>query len=310
VTDNDEDDYTFSHDGDGFEDPEDRPPIPNVKIPPRHEPIDVELRRDYFKHHWYPYPERMTLVEYYTNKLPLQVELVKLQDWVKETGQRVVIVFEGRDAAGKGGSIRRIMEHLNPRGARVVALDKPSKLERHQWYFQRYIANFPTAGEIVLFDRSWYNRAGVERVMGFSGPDEYRRFMLQCPRLEQMMYEDGIHLIKLWFSVCREEQARRFRLRETDPLKQWKLSPVDQASRDRFDDYTQAKVDMFRGTHTTRCPWTIVKSDCKMRSRVNAMRHILHALAYDRKTPEVAHAPDPWIVASAGDIWNIPERVG
>lgn len=294
--------------GDEFEEPEERPPIPTARAITAAQRGDERLRRACFEQHWYPYDDRMGLREYYTNKVPLQIELVKLQNWVKDTGQRVIILFEGRDAAGKGGSIRRFMEHLNPRGARVVALEKPGERERGQWYFQRYVSHLPTAGEIVLFDRSWYNRAGVERVMGFSGPAEYALFMRQCPRLEQMMHEDGILLVKLWFSVGRAEQDRRFRARETDPLKQWKLSPVDLASLDKWDAYTQAKVEMFRGTHSSACPWYIIKSDCKMRARVNAMRHVLHLLPYAGKDASVAHAPDPWIVASAGDVYDIPEQ--
>ena len=210
---------------------------------PKH--IDPKRRVRYFRENLYPYAYRMSYDEYYDHKFPLQVELVKLQNWIREAGERVIILFEGRDAAGKGGTIRRFMEHWNPRGARVVALDKPSDVEMGQWYFQRYIANFPTAGEIVLFDRSWYNRAGVERVLGFSEDSDYRMFMRQAPMLERMIVESGVHLIKLYFSVSRKEQLRRFKKRAKDPLKQWKISPVDILSKDKWAEYTEAKEAMF-----------------------------------------------------------------
>ena len=266
--------------------------------------IDPERRVRYFRENLYPYAYRMSYDEYYDHKFPLQVELVKLQNWIREAGERVIILFEGRDAAGKGGTIRRFMEHWNPRGARVVALDKPSDVEMGQWYFQRYIANFPTAGEIVLFDRSWYNRAGVERVLGFSEDSDYRRFMRQAPMLERMIVESGVHLIKLYFSVSRKEQLRRFKKRSKDPLKQWKISPVDILSKDKWAEYTEAKEAMFLLTDIDVAPWTIIKSDDKMRARVNAMRHMLHVLDYDGKDMSVAYAPDPSIVASASDIYT------
>jgi polyphosphate kinase len=193
----------------------------------------------------YPYRNRLSRKSYERQKYHLQVELLKLQAWVKETGQRVVILFEGRDAAGKGGTIKRFMEHLNPRGARVVALEKPTTEELGQWYFQRYMKHLPTSGEIVLFDRSWYNRAGVERVMGFCTDAAYATFMHQAPEMERHLVNSGIHLIKLWFSVSREEQRRRFKERELHPLKQWKLSPIDLASLDKWDEYTTAKEAMF-----------------------------------------------------------------
>ena len=266
--------------------------------------VDQDKRVRYFRENLYPYAYRLSFKDYYENKFPLQVELVKLQNWVKEVGERVIIVFEGRDAAGKGGTIRRFMEHWNPRGARVVALDKPSKEELGQWYFQRYIRHFPTAGEIVLFDRSWYNRAGVERVLGFSGEDDYKLFMRQAPVLEQMVVESGIHLIKLYFSVSRNEQLRRFGQRAKDPLKQWKISPVDLLSKDKWEEYTEAKEAMFLRTNIDVAPWTIVKSDDKMRARINAMRHVLDVLDYTGKNSTVACAPDPWVVASAGEIYR------
>ena len=266
--------------------------------------IDPERRVRYFRENLYPYAYRMSYDEYYDHKFPLQVELVKLQNWIREAGERVIILFEGRDAAGKGGTIRRFMEHWNPRGARVVALDKPSDVEVGQWYFQRYIANFPTAGEIVLFDRSWYNRAGVERVLGFSADSDYRMFVRQAPILERMIVESGVHLIKLYFSVSRKEQLRRFKKRAKDPLKQWKISPVDILSKDKWAEYTEAKEAMFLLTDIDVAPWTIIKSDDKMRARINAMRHMLHVLDYDGKDMSVAYAPDPSIVASASDIYT------
>ncbi|XLM22632.1 polyphosphate kinase 2, partial [Chromobacterium piscinae] len=244
----------------------------------------------------YPYHTRMRRPEYERVKQELQIELLKVQSWVKESGQKIVILFEGRDAAGKGGTIKRYMEHLNPRGARVVALEKPSEQERSQWYFQRYIAHLPSAGEIVFFDRSWYNRAGVERVMGFCSPVEYLEFMRQAPQLERMLVNSGIRLFKYWFSVSREEQLRRFISRRDDPLKHWKLSPIDIQSLDKWDDYTAAKQAMFFHTHTGDAPWTVVKSDDKKRARLNCIRHFLSRLDYPGKDPRVAHAADPLIV--------------
>lgn len=211
----------------------------------------------------YPYDEKMNRDEYEDLKQELQIELLKMQSWVKETGQKILILFEGRDAAGKGGTIKRMMEHMNPRGARVVALEKPSEFEQGQWYFQRYIQHMPSAGEIVMLDRSWYNRAGVERVMGFCKPGDYLEFMRQAPELERMLVRSGIKLYKLWFSVSRNEQFRRFQARRQDPLKQWKLSPIDLASLDKWEDYTEAKEAMFFYTDTADAPWTVVKSDCK-----------------------------------------------
>ncbi len=244
----------------------------------------------------YPYKNLLSRKAYEKQKYYLQVELLKLQAWVKETGQRVVIVFEGRDAAGKGGTIKRFMEHLNPRGARVVALEKPSEVERGQWYFQRYIQHLPTAGEIVLFDRSWYNRAGVERVMGFCSPREYDEFLRQAPEFERQLVRSGVHLFKFWFSVSRAEQRRRFKERESHPLKQWKLSPIDKASLDKWDDYTRAKEAMFLHCDTSDAPWTVIKSDCKKRARLNAMRYVLHRLPYGRKDLPAMGAVDPLIV--------------
>ena len=239
---------------------------------PRRDPAAI---RRAFETGDYPYVTKVTEKAYLERMLPLQAELLKAQSWVKETGEKIVVLFEGRDAAGKGGTIKRFMEHLNPRGARIVALEKPTERERSEWYFQRYIAHLPSAGEIVFFDRSWYNRAGVERVMGFCTPIEYLEFMRQCPDLERMLVRAGIRLYKYWFSVTRAEQKRRFLARQTDPLKQWKLSPIDRASLDKWDEYTEAKEAMFFNTDTADAPWTIIKSDDKKRARLNCMLHFL-----------------------------------
>lgn len=280
------------------------PTIPNAE--PIEDPtrIGAENRIRYFRENLYPYAHRMSNREYNAQNRPIQVELIKMQSWVRDVGERLMILFEGRDAAGKGGTIRRFMEHLNPRHARVVALDKPSEVELGQWYFQRYVRHFPTAGEIVLFDRSWYNRAGVERVMGFSSDRDYRLFIRQAPVLERMIVESGIHLVKLYFSVSRREQLRRFESRANDPLKQWKVSSVDLRSKDKWEEYTEAKEAMFLLTHTETAPWTIIKSDDKKRARINAMRHVLNLLDYEGKDESVAHAPDPSIVASSTEIYT------
>ncbi len=250
----------------------------------------------------FPYARLMGRVAYETEKAKLQAELLKVQIWAQETGQKFVILMEGRDAAGKGGTIKRFMEHLNPRYARVCALTKPSDVEKGQWFFQRYIAHLPTAGEMVFYDRSWYNRAGVERVMGFCTPSEYLEFMRQAPELERMLVRSGIRLHKYWFSVTREEQRARFAARETDPLKMWKLSPIDKASLDRWDDYTEAKEAMFFYTDTADAPWVIVKSNDKKRARLNCMRHFLTTLDYPNKNHEVIGTPDPLIVGRAAQI--------
>ncbi|MEZ5273503.1 MAG: polyphosphate kinase 2 [Ilumatobacteraceae bacterium] len=250
----------------------------------------------------YPYRNLLSRKTYEAQKYQLQVELLKLQAWVKETGARLVILFEGRDAAGKGGTIKRFMEHLNPRGARVVALEKPTEQERGQWYFQRYVQHLPTAGEIVLFDRSWYNRAGVEHVMGFCTDDEYAEFMRQAPEFEAHLVRSGVHLVKLWFSVSRAEQRRRFAERKKHPLKQWKLSPIDMASLDKWEDYTSAKEAMFLHTDTSVAPWTLVKSDCKKRARLNAMRYVLHRMPYANKDVDRIGPVDPLIVGRASAV--------
>ena len=247
----------------------------------------------------YPYTDKMRRRVYEQHKATLQVELLKAQRWIKESGAKVLILFEGRDAAGKGGTIKRFMEHLNPRGARVVALEKPNDRERGQWYFQRYIEHLPAAGEIVLFDRSWYNRAGVERVLGFCTRAEYLEFMRQCPNLERMLVNSGIHLFKFYFSVSEEEQARRFDSRRTDPLKQWKISPVDVASLDKWDAYTEAKEAMFFYTDTADAPWTVIKSDDKKRARIAALQQLLARLPYPDKNRSVVRGPDPLIAGPA-----------
>ncbi len=269
---------------------------------------DDELSEDW-REGGYPYKYLLSRASYEGHKYRLQVELLKLQSWVKQTGQRVVILFEGRDAAGKGGAIKRFMEHLNPRGARVVALEKPSEVERGQWYFQRYVEHLPTAGEIVMFDRSWYNRAGVERVMGFCTNDEYTEFMRQVPEFERNLVRSGIHLIKFWFSVSQKEQRRRFQERKLHPLKQWKLSPVDLASLDKWDDYTKAKEATFFFTDTADSPWTVIKSDCKKRARINAMRHTLHKLPYAEKNPDYIGPLDPLLVGRAHVVYERGERL-
>jgi polyphosphate kinase 2 len=259
---------------------------------------DTELAHDW-RTGGYPYKNLMSRRAYEKQKYRLQVELLKLQAWVKETGQRVVILFEGRDAAGKGGTIKRFMEHLNPRGARVVALEKPSEVERGQWYFQRYVQHLPTAGEIVLFDRSWYNRAGVERVMGFCTQAEYDEFLRHAPEFERQLVRSGVHLFKFWFSVSRAEQRRRFKEREVHPLKHWKLSPVDKASLNKWDEYTRAKEVMFVHCDTSDAPWTVIKSDCKKRARLNAMRFVLQRLPYTKKDLSIIGAVDPLLVGRA-----------
>jgi polyphosphate kinase 2 len=249
-----------------------------------------------------PYPERLRRKEYESELRALQVELAKLQRWVKETGERVLVIFEGRDAAGKGGAIRRFTEFLNPRGARVVALTKPSDVEQGQWYFQRYIEHLPTSGELVFFDRSWYNRAGVERVMGFCTPQQLIEFTRQVPELERSLVDDGLRLFKLWFTVSQAEQRRRFEQRRTDPLRQWKLSAVDLEALDRWDDYTEARNAMFHLTSSRDAPWAIINSNEKRRARINSIRHVLSSLEYASKDPEVARPPDPRVARPADQV--------
>ena len=265
----------------------------------RHDPEAIHRA---FETGAYPYKTKIKRAAYEKHKAELQVELLKVQKWVEDSGQKVVVLFEGRDAAGKGGTIKRFMEHLNPRAARVVALPKPGERQRTQWFFQRYIEHLPADGEMVFFDRSWYNRAGVERVMDFCKPNEYLEFMRQAPDLQRMLVRSGIRLFKYWFSVTREEQHRRFEARKADPLKQWKLSPVDQASIDKWDDYTEAKEAMFFNTDTADAPWVIVKSDDKKRARLNCMQHFLSSLPYPDKNLHVVQGPDPLIVGSSGQV--------
>ena len=247
----------------------------------------------------YPYDDRMPRDEYERVKRRLQIELLKLQNWSKRTGTRHVIVFEGRDAAGKGGTIKRFTEHLNPRGARVVALEKPTDLEKAQWYFQRYVVHLPTAGEMVLFDRSWYNRAGVEKVMGFCTPEQHAEFMRQAPMFEDMLVSEGLELTKFWFSVSPSEQRTRFAIRLVDPVRNWKFSPMDMESVAKWGEYTAAKEEMFGATDTDIAPWIVVKSNDKKRARINAMRHLLAKFDYDEKDDDVVGEPDPLIVGRA-----------
>jgi len=258
----------------------------------------------------YPYDERMSRHDYELTKRLLQIELLKLQAYVKDAGLKLCLFFEGRDAAGKGGTIKRFMEHLNPRGATVVALTKPTAIEAGQWYFQRYLQHLPSAGEIVLFDRSWYNRAGVERVMGFCSDEEYREFMRQAPALEDLLVRSGIILMKFWFSVSRKEQITRFTIRRIDPVRQWKLSPMDLASLDKWEAYSAAKEAMFAYTHTEHAPWTVVRSNDKKRGRVEALRWVLHHIDYPEKDHEVVGTPDPLIVGPPQDIYETGELTG
>jgi len=267
-----------------------------------------EIRR-VFEQGEYPYKTKIRRASYEKQKAELQVELLKVQDWVKATGQRIVLLFEGRDAAGKGGTIKRFTEHLNPRGARVAALEKPTDCERTQWYFQRYVEHLPSGGEMVFFDRSWYNRAGVERVMGFCSANEYLEFMRQTPEFERMIARSGVRVYKYWFSVTRDEQLRRFKSREKEPLKMWKLSPIDRASLDKWDDYTEAKEAMFFYTDTADAPWTIIKSNDKKRARLNCMRHFLSSLPYPGKDTRVVRAPNALLVGSGHDVIGRSEHV-
>jgi polyphosphate kinase 2 len=249
----------------------------------------------------YPYDERLDRDIYEAEKYLLQIELLKFQNCAQETGTKHVIVFEGRDAAGKGGTIKRFMEHLNPRAARVVALTKPTETELGQWYFHRYIAHLPTAGEMVLFDRSWYNRAGVERVMGFCTEREYEIFLRQAPLFEEMLVESGFSLTKLWFSVTQSEQRTRFAIRQIDPVRRWKLSPMDIESLDRWDDYTAAKEAMIEHTDTDFAQWTSIKSNDKKRGRLAAMRFFLNQFDYEDKDPTVVYPEDPLLVQRGRD---------
>ncbi|TXG92354.1 polyphosphate kinase 2 [Rhodococcus rhodnii] len=256
----------------------------------------------------YPYDTKMSRRQYERRKRALQIELLKLQAWVKENGEKIVLIFEGRDAAGKGGAIKRFTEHLNPRGARVVALEKPTEREQTQWYFQRYVGHLPAGGEIVLMDRSWYNRAGVERVMGYCTPAEYLEFTRSAPEFERMLVNSGIHIVKFWFSVGKEEQHARFLARSTDPVKQWKLSPTDLASLDKWNAYTDAKDAMLFYTNTPHAPWTIVKSNDKKRARLEAMKWVLNRFDYTGKDPRVVGRSDSLIIGSPDTVYDEGER--
>ena len=274
------DGFTVSHDDHGSD--------PDL-IDPGGDPVET-WREDY------PYDERMDRDVYEGEKYALQIELLKLQYWLQDTGGKIVVLFEGRDAAGKGGTIKRFMEHLNPRAARTVALTKPTETERGQWYFHRYISHLPTAGEIVLFDRSWYNRAGVERVMGFCTDKQYEQFLNHAPLFESMLVESGFSLTKLWFSVTQSEQRTRFAIRQIDPVRRWKLSPMDLESLDKWDVYSEAKEAMVLRTDTDEAPWTSIKSNDKKRARINAMRFFLNQFDYENKDTSVVYPPDPLIV--------------
>ena len=258
----------------------------------------------------YPYDERLGRAEYEHDKRLLQIELLKLQKWIKTTGRRHVILFEGRDAAGKGSTIKRFTEHLNPRGATVVALEKPTDYEERQWYFQRYIARLPARGEITLFDRSWYTRAGVEHVMNFCTPEQYARFLAQVPAFEELLLDDGFSLTKFWFSVSPSEQRTRFLIRQIDPVRQWKLSPMDLASLDKWAEYTEAKETMFHHTDTDRAPWIVVKSNDKKRARLESMRYVLALYDYDDRDDTVVRAADSLIVGRAVDVYETGENAG
>ena len=257
----------------------------------------------------YPYTTKLSRRKYERQKAELQVELLKMQRWVQETGERVVLLFEGRDAAGKGGTIKRFMEHLNPRGTTLVALPAPSERERGQWYFQRYVQHLPAMGEIVFFDRSWYNRAVVEPVMGFCTPAETVRFLRDTVLFEEMLINEGVRLYKFWFSVSREEQLRRVMSRARDGLKQWKVSGVDVRSLPMWDEYTEAKKVMFAATDTKGSPWVVVKSDDKRRARINCMRYVLRSLEYDAAVAERVSKPNAKLIGPAksvyakGEVW-------
>ena len=286
-----------------------RPLLPITKVP-----IEIlrkveEAKKREIISDSYPYPVKLARDEYERQKAELQVELLKMQRWVKDTGERVVLLFEGRDAAGKGGTIKRFMEHLNPRGASVVALPAPSERERGQWYFQRYVERLPSRGEIVFFDRSWYNRAVVEPVLGFCSPAENLRFLRDVTTFEELLVNDGFHLFKFWFSVSREEQMRRFLSRAKDRLKQWKISDVDIKSLSLWDEYTEAKKTMFAATDTKVAPWVVVKSDDKKRARVNCMRYVLRNLPYEQDAVMRVRKPDNKLIGPAkkiyapGEVW-------
>jgi len=251
----------------------------------------------------YPYSKKMNTKDYEREKRLLQIELLKVQKWLKDEKKKIVTIFEGRDAAGKGGTIKRFTEHLNPRIARVVALEKPTERELGEWYFQRYVDHLPTKGEMILFDRSWYNRAGVEIVMGFCSKHQHLEYMRQAPMFERMLVNSETILFKYWFSVTRQEQLRRFHSRKHDLVKQWKLSPIDVESLDKWDDYTAARESMFFNTDTADAPWTVIKSDDKKRARLACIRHFLHNLDYDNKDTSVIYQPDELVCGSVANMY-------
>jgi polyphosphate kinase len=251
----------------------------------------------------YPYDKKLKRDLYETELRLLQIELRKLQSSLEKDKRRLVCLFEGRDAAGKGSTINRFMAHLNPRMARAVALQKPTETERGQWYFQRYVTHLPTAGNITLFDRSWYNRAGVERVMGFCGPDQLADFLREAPQLEELLARDDVHIFKFYLDIGRETQLKRFHARRHDPLKQWKITDIDIAAIGKWDEYTRAKEDMFRFTHTPGAPWTVIRANDKRRTRLEAMRVVLSALDYADKDKVIVRAPDPLLVGSGPDFF-------
>ena len=264
--------------------------------------VTPEIIKKYFNDQIYPYQDRMDMEEYYKQKLGLQIELVKLHNWIHESGQKVLIIFEGRDAAGKGSTIKRFMEHLNPRWANIVALEKPTEDERGQWYFQRYVKHLPSRGQVIFFDRSWYNRAGVERVMDFCSNDDYEHFLENVPLFERMLTQSGTFLIKFYLSVSRDEQARRFKQRETNPLKKWKLSPIDKEAQQKWDDYTEAKNEMFVRTNSAHCPWIVIKSEDKRRGRIETMKAVLNSFEYPDKNESFVGKTDPLIVAKVNEL--------
>jgi len=251
----------------------------------------------------YPYSKKMNSKDYEREKRLLQIELLKVQKWLKDENKKIVTIFEGRDAAGKGGTIKRFTEHLNPRIARVVALEKPTERELGEWYFQRYVDHLPTKGEMILFDRSWYNRAGVEIVMGFCSKHQHLEYMRQAPVFERMLVNSETILFKYWFSVTRQEQLRRFHSRKHDLVKQWKLSPIDVESLDKWDDYTAARESMFFNTDTADAPWIVIKSDDKKRARLACMRHFLHSLDYNNKDTSVVYQPDELVCGSVARMY-------
>lgn len=290
-----------------------QPDIPSIEIEIDETLITVDLDNatlpealegNVFQSGGYPYKKKMKRAEYEETLERLQLELVKFQTWQRESGERVVIVFEGRDAAGKGGTINAFRQYLNPRHAKTVALSKPSDTEMGQWYFQRYIAHLPTKGEMLMFDRSWYNRGGVEPVMGFCTDEQHQRFLSEAPHFEHMMVKDGIKFFKFWLNVGQEMQIKRFHDRRQNPLKVWKLSPIDIKALNKWDDYTQARNSMMLATHTAHAPWTIVRSNDKRRARINAIRHFLNAMDYDGKDEKVIGKTDDLILGSGPDFFN------